>query len=91
MSEVRTERDFTTGGEGADFDEFVAVGRLEKDEFGTTRRFVPPDFLQTEDLGVEIDRASEVIDAIASVKKLFYHEKYWSMFSTMFHRLLRAS
>ena len=74
MGEVRSDDNGAGGFEFADFDELLALGSLEEDELGAARGGVARDFLEAEDLGVEVDGAVEVLDAVTGVKELGDHE-----------------
>ena len=58
-------------GKVTNLDQLLALGGFEKGEFRPARRFVPALFFQTENLAIELDRALEVVDAVAGVQELF--------------------
>jgi hypothetical protein len=73
VSEVGAEGDGAAGGEATDFEEFLAIGRFEEDEFGSSGRAVAADFSQAKDFGVKPDGFFEIVDAVAGVKEFFDH------------------
>src|SRR5262245_8976173 len=71
MSEVGLDLDGEAVGKGADVDELVTAGSVEKDELRAARGFVAANFLQAEDIEVEADGFFEVVHAVAGVQQLF--------------------
>jgi hypothetical protein len=53
------------------FDQLFTAQGLEESQFRTARRFVPANFLQTQNFFVKLDRAFEVIDAVTRVEEFF--------------------
>ncbi len=76
MREIRTHDNRTAFIEFADFDFFLAAGRLKENQLRAATRGVASRFPQTEDVSVEIDRFFEVGHAITSVEKLLYHLRH---------------
>lgn len=70
MGEVGGHGDGAAARKAANLEQFVAVRRFKKNEFGTARGFLPADLDQTEDVGIKLDRAFEIFDAVASVIEL---------------------
>jgi hypothetical protein len=71
VGEVGAEGNGAAGGVGADFEEFLAVGSLEEDEFGAAGGFVAADFLEAEHVFVKRDGLFEVVHAVAGVEEFF--------------------
>ena len=62
--------------EAADFNFLIAPGRLEKNEFGAARRFVPLDFLEAQYVTIKIHRAFQIVHAVARVQQ-FAHPQFF--------------
>lgn len=73
VRKIDAKRHRSAGWVAANFDKFIAVRRMQKDEFRATRRFVPAHFLQAEHLSVKVDRLFEIIHAIPRVEEFFDH------------------
>jgi hypothetical protein len=69
VRQVRLDLHGAAGGEGAQFDEFLAFRRLHKDQFRTARRFVPVHFRQAEHLLVESDGALKIIHPVTGMQQ----------------------
>jgi hypothetical protein len=56
-------------GKMAKLDQFLAFGRLHKDEFGAARGFMATDLLEAEHAFVKIDALFEIVQAVARVEE----------------------
>jgi hypothetical protein len=74
VGEVGAELHFTAGGEGADLDEFVAVGCLQEDELGAAWGLVTAHFFEAEDLGIEVHGLGQIVNAVAGVEEFRNHK-----------------
>ena len=69
MGEVGLDRYGAAAREVADFNFLIAFRRLEKNQFGAARRFVPLDFLEAEDVAIEFHGALQIVHAVARVQQ----------------------
>jgi hypothetical protein len=73
VGEIWADDNRTTLIEFADFDFFLAAGRLEENQLRTATRGMAPCFAQAENIPVEGNRFFKVSHPIPGVEKLLYH------------------
>jgi hypothetical protein len=85
VGEVGLDFDGAGAGVAGDFEEVVGVGGAEEGDFGAAGGFVAVEELEAEDVGVEVEGAVEVVNAVAGVEEFGdFHGK-----SAVNHRLHR--
>ncbi len=75
VGEVRPDLNGATAVELADFDQLLALRRLQEHEFGTAAAFAAPHFLQSQHFGVEGNRPLKICHAVAGVEEFRYHHE----------------
>jgi hypothetical protein len=93
MRQVRPDYYRPGGWVTADFDEFLALWRLEKHQLGTPGGAVSGDLLEAKDPPVKIDGALKVFNAVTGVEEsgdhglLFFGLPVWRSLWTMSDRV----